>query len=91
MQGLPLRQQRVVRIDQKGVVKLLSQLLLQFAQAREIHHEAVFIQLLGLEPKTKAAAVAVHKAAMAAVPPLPVATGVAAKGFAAGVGGGHPR
>ena len=90
MEALPLLQQRVVGVDQKRVVKLLSEALFQLAETGEIHHKAVLVELLGLEPEAKTAAVTVHKTAVAGVSPLTVATGIAAKGFAAGVGGGHP-
>ncbi len=39
MQLLPFLEQGIIGIDQKGVVKLLAEFLLQGPQAGEIHHK----------------------------------------------------
>ena len=85
MQPLPLAQQGVIAIGQKGVVELMVQLFPQFFEAGEIHHEPVGIQFAGPKPAGEAAAVAMHKSAMAPVVRLAVAAGESFEAFGAGV------
>ena len=85
MQPLPLAQQWVIAIDQKGVVELMVQLFSQFFEAGEIHHKPIGIQFAGPKPAGEAAAVAMHKPAMALVVWLAVAAGESFEAFGAGV------
>ena len=89
MQQLPLAHQWIISIHQKGVIKLITQLLLQRPQAGEIHHKAAIIQSRGGKPNREAAAVAMHEAAVAWMLPLPMTAGIALKLLTAGVGGGR--
>ena len=89
MQLLPGGQQRIVSIDQKGVVELALQTLPQFGEAREIDDEAVLIELMGLKPAGEAAAVAMHEAAVPGVAPLAMGAGETAERLAAGIGRVH--
>ena len=77
MKALPFLHQRIIGIDEEGVIELRTQLLFKRPQAGEINNKATGIELSGSEMKQEAAAVAVHKTAMTAVPPLAMATGVA--------------
>jgi len=85
MQPLPLAQQGVIAVGQKGVIELMVQLFPQFFEAGEIHHKAIGIQFAGPKPAGEAAAVAMHKPAMALVVRLAVAAGEAFEAFGAGV------
>ena len=71
MQPLPLAQQGVIAVGQ-GVIELMLQLLPQLFEAGEIHHKAIGIQFLA-STNGEAAAVAMHKPAMALVVRLAVA------------------
>ena len=84
MQAPPLLQQGVICVGQKGVIKLITEALLERSKTGEIHHESAGIQLSGREPEGEATAVAVHKAAVTVVPPLTMAAGKALEGLAAG-------
>ena len=88
VQALPLNQQRIISVDQKGVVKLLAKLLLKGPKAGEIDNEATFIQMRCRKPKREASAVAVNKTAVALVPPLAVTTGIPLEQLAAAETGG---
>ena len=85
MKALPFLQQRIIGIHQKGVIKLLTQLLVEWSQAGEINDKPTGIELSCCEMKHKTAAVTMHETAVAAVPPLPMTTGIALERFAAGV------
>ena len=74
MQSLPLRQQRIIGIHQKGVIKLMTKLRIKGAQAGEIHHKTTAIQRVSGEMKHKAPAVTMDEATMPGVSPLAVAT-----------------
>ncbi len=91
MQALPLLHQRIISIDQKGVVKLIPKLLLQGPETGEIHHKPTWVEVGRGEPHSEAAAVTVHKPAMSRVLPLPMATGVPLEMLAAGVTSGGQR
>ena len=81
MQPLPLAQQGVIAVGQKGVIELIVELFSQFFEAGEIHHKPVFIELAGAKPAGEAAAVAMHKPAMALVVRLAVAAREAFEAF----------
>ena len=85
MQPLPLAQQGVIAIGQKGVIELMVQLFPQFLEAGEIHHKPIVIEFAGTKPAGEAAAVAMHKPAMALVVRLAVAAREAFEAFGAGV------
>ena len=85
MQPLPLAQQGVIAVGQKGVIELMLQLLPQLFEAGEIHHKPIGIQFAGPKPAGEAAAVAMHKPAMALVVRLAVAAREAVEAFGAGV------
>ena len=74
MQPLPLRQQRIIGIHQKGVIKLMTKLRIKGAQAREIHHKTTAIQRVSGEMKHKAPAVSMDETTMPGMSPLAVAT-----------------
>lgn len=74
MQALPLRQQRIIGIYQKGVIKLMTKLRIKGAQAGEIHHKTTAIQRVSGEMKHKAPAVTMDETTMPGVSPLAVAT-----------------
>ena len=84
METLPLCEQRVVGIDEKGVIKLITQLLLQWTQAGEIDHKATGVQSLGCKPHREAAAIPVNKPAVAGMLPLAMTAGIPLKPLAAG-------
>ena len=75
MQLLPLHQQGIIGINQKGVIELLPQAFFKGAKAGEINNEPAGIQLRCGEPEVETAAVPMHEAAMALVAPLPVTAG----------------
>ena len=85
METLPVREQRIIAIHQKGVIKLLAELLLQRAQAGEINDKTAVIQLPCCEMHRERAVVSVHKTAMTGMTPLPMATGITLEVLAAGV------
>ena len=77
MQSLPFLHQRIICIHKERVIELLLQLLFKWPQAGEINNKATRIELSGSEMEQEATAIAVHEAAMTAVSPLTMATGVA--------------
>ena len=83
MEGLPLAQQGVVGVNQKGVVELGRQLGFEGLKAGEIDHKPDHVERTGLKPAGETAAVAMHKTAMAQMAPLAMAAGIAAEGLAA--------
>jgi len=83
MQALPFLQQGIISVHQKGVIKLITQLLVQGTQAGEVDHKSTSIQLGGGKPEGETAAVAMHEPAMALMAPLPMATGIPLELFAA--------
>ena len=89
MQALPLLQQRIVSVDEKGVVELITKPLFETFQAGEIHHKTADIQLCGCEPERETAAVTVNEAAMARMTPLAMTAGVPLEPLAADVTGGR--
>jgi hypothetical protein len=82
MQELPLVQEGVVGVHQKGVVELVRQLGFEVLEAGEINDKAVTIKVTGLKPTGETAAVAMHKAAVAWMAPLAMAAGIAAEALA---------
>ena len=76
MQPLPFLHQRIIGIHKERVIELLLQLLFKWPQAGEINNKATRVELCGSEMKQEATAIAVHEAAMTAVSPLTMATGV---------------
>ena len=88
IQTLPLVHEWIIRIHQKGVIKLVAKLLIQGAQAGEVDHKATGIQLRCGKPEGETTAVAMHEPAMARMTPLPMAAGVTLKQLAAAESGG---
>ncbi len=89
MQLLPFLEQGIIGIDQKGVVKLFAEFLLQGTQAGEIHHKTAGVKLMSCELQPETSAVSVHKAAVPRVVPLAMTAGISLEHFAAGVGAGR--
>ena len=89
MKRLPLFEQGIILVDQKSVIKLITQLLFKRPEAGEIHHKAAIIQSRGGKPDGEATAVAMHETAVARMLPLPMTAGIALKLLTAGVGGGR--
>ena len=91
MQALPLLHERIIGIDQKGVIKLMPELLFQEPETGEIHHKPTLVEVFRSEPHSEATAVTVDKSAMSRMPPLPVTTGIPLKLLTAGVTSGRQR
>ena len=89
MKALPLLQQRIVSVDEKGVVELITKPLFEAFQAREINHKTADIQLCGCKPERETAAVTVNEAAMSRMTPLAMTAGVPLEPLAADVTGGR--
>jgi len=81
LKRLKIRQQRVVRVEQKGVIEPFVELDLEFFQTAEVHDESARVQLMGFKDEVKAPRVTVNVSAVSGVAPLAMRARIVPKGF----------
>ena len=88
VKSLPVHQQRIIRVDKKRVIKLLTQLCFERPKTGKVHHKTAVIQRRCREPEREAAAVSVDETTMARVSPLSMRAGIALERLRAAEAGG---